>query len=338
MDEKQIAEAMGVTLPPLGGEAAAGLSGPEARLRQESGGQTGESEKAAASAGQTEEPAHAAERAEAESGEEAGQAQLLSAENMGASEGAPTEAELQTEEQRRENAARRRRQEQQEAIDRAVSAALDQERERTKGEWAAFFAKAGLKNSITGAPITSLEEFNQWSQAYDAARLSDDLKEGKLTPEALDRAIAENPAVKRAEEIIRKEEESRRQQEEAAAKARIDAEIAEIHKLDPTVSSMEDLLRMPNARQFYEYVRRGNSFLDAWYLANREKLAEQTAQAAKQQAMSAARSKEHLTATANARGAGAASVPAEDMRMFRLFNPEATEAEIQAYYNKQKKG
>lgn len=325
MDEKDIFEAFGIN--PTGGSEG------------------GKEQEVAAPASQAEAPegesaAPEAERSSKEGQETAGQEQP-DGESAKMGEGQPeTEkqpaAEPQTEEQRRENAAQRRRQEQQEAIDKAVSEALEQERERTKGEWSAFFAKARLKNSITGMPITTLDEFNEWFRAYDAAKLSDDLKEGRLTPEALDKAIAESPAVKRAEEIVRREEEARRQQEEAAAKARIDAEIQEIHKLDPAINSMADLLKMPNARQFYEYVKRGNSFLDAWYLTNREKMAQQTAEAAKQQAMNAARSKDHLKSTANARGAGAASVPAEEMRMFRLFNPDATEAEIQAYYNKQK--
>ena len=326
MDEKDIFEAFGIN------------------PTEESEG--GKEQEVAAPASQAEAPegesaASEAERSPGEGQEDAGREQPggepaeMDEDQPGTEKKQPA-AEPQTEEQRRENAAQRRRQEQQEAIDKAVSEALEQERERTKGEWSAFFAKARLKNSITGMPITTLDEFNEWFRAYDAAKLSDDLKEGRLTPEALDKAIADNPAVKRAEEIVRKEEESRRQQEEAAAKARIDAEIQEIHKLDPAINSMEDLLKMPNARQFYEYVKRGNSFLDAWYLTNREKMTQQTAEAAKQQAMNAARSKDHLKSTANARGAGAASVPAEEMRMFRLFNPDTTEAEIQAYYNKQK--
>ena len=49
-----------------------------------------------------------------------------------------------------------------------------------------------------------------------------------------------------------------------------------------------------------------------------------------------ARSKDHLQATGNARGAGAVSVPKDEMAMYRLLNPNATEAQIQAHYNKHK--
>ena len=56
-----------------------------------------------------------------------------------------------------------------------------------------------------------------------------------------------------------------------------------------------------------------------------------------QQAMNNARGKDHLTGTGTPQGTGAATVPADEMRAFKLFNPTATEAEITAWYNKHKK-
>lgn len=226
-------------------------------------------------------------------------------------------------------------------IDRAVDAALAREREQTQSAWKDFFARAKLKNSFTGEDITTKEQFDAWSADFEAARLERELKEGKLTPETLNKAVAENPAVKKAEELLRRDEAARQAREKEAFDAKVAREIEEIGRMDPGIRSVEDLLKMPDADKFREYVRRGNSFLDAWYLTNRGKMeasaAQAAAQAAKQQALTAARSKDHLSPAGNARGAGAASVPAEDMELFRLMNPDATEAEIQAYYNKNKK-
>lgn len=254
-------------------------------------------------------------------------------------EGEPTEGTGQqlTPEQRKENAAQRRRAEQQAAIDQAVNDALAQERERSKSEWTAFFEKANLKNTLTGQPIKTLEEFNTWAADFETAKLQRDLKAGKLTPEGLEKAISNSPVMQRMKEITERDEAARRESDMAAAKAKIDAELQEIHKLDPSISKTEDLLKMPKAKEFYEYVRKGNSFIDAFYLANRERLEEAAAEAAKQQTMNAARSKDHLHPAGTARGAGASTVPTEEMELFKLLNPEATEAEIQAYYNKSKK-
>ena len=239
-------------------------------------------------------------------------------------------------EQRKEAAAARRRAEQQAAIDEAVQKALREEKDRAKEEMTAFFKRAQLKNTITGEPITTMEEFEAWDKAFSEAKFQRDLKAGKLTPEALEKVIAENPAVKQAQELIRKQEGAARAAEETAAKARIDAELLEIRKLDPTIQSMEDLLHMPTAKEFYSLVQKGNSFLDAFRLANMDQLTARAAEAAKQQAQNLTRSKDHLTATGGQRGGGAVSVPADELRLFQEINPGASEAEIQAYYNKYK--
>lgn len=242
----------------------------------------------------------------------------------------------QTEEQRRENAARRRRAETQAAIDKAVQEAVKAEKDRSKAEMDAFFANAALKNTITGKPITCMEEFNEWKQAFDAAKLQRDLKAGKLTPESLQKAIEQTPAMKQVQQIARRQEEDRRQ-DSVLTQAQVDAELREIHKLDPSIKDVKDLLTMPSAREFYALVRKGNSFLDAFRLANYDRLKAEAAEAARQQAMNNARSKDHLTGSGPQRGQGAAPVPADEMAMFRAINPGATDAEIQAYYNRQKR-
>lgn len=215
--------------------------------------------------------------------------------------------------------------------------AVEDERARTKGQMEAFFARAGMKNTVTGKPITTLEEFDAWQADYEAARLQKDLKAGKLTPEALRSAVEQTPAIqalKKQQEQRAAEDEQRRQ---AEAKARVDAELAEIHKLDPAINTVEDLLSMPDAKAFYDLVRKGNSFLDAYRLANFDRLQAARAEAARQQAMNNARGKDHLTGTGTPQGTGAATVPPDEMQAFKLFNPTATEAEITAWYNKHKK-
>ena len=241
-----------------------------------------------------------------------------------------------TEEQRKEAAAQRRRAETQAAIDKAVEEAVKAEKDRSKAEMDAFFAAAALKNTITGKPINNMEEFNAWKQAFEAAKLQKDLKAGRLTPEALQKVIEQTPAMQQVQQMVQRQDEQQRQQAQEAAQVRVDQEIAEIHKLDPSINTVKDLLTMPKAKEFYALVKKGNSFLDAFRLANFETLAAKRADAARQQAMNNARSKDHLTATGSQRGAGAAQVPPDEMAMFRLLNPGATDAEIQAYYNKQK--
>ena len=250
----------------------------------------------------------------------------------GAAEKAPLTAQ-----QRRENAARRRQQEERERIDAAVREAVEKERRQSADALKGMFAKAGLKNTFTGDPITTMEEFEAYQKQFAGAKLQQDLKAGHLTAEMLDQIISQHPTVKKAEEVIRSSENTRKQREEDAAKARMEAEVAKIHQLDPSISSVRDLLEMPNAQVFYDYVKRGLSLSDAYYLTNREKLEAAQAEAVRQQALNNARGKDHLRATGSGQGSGAVSVPAAEMAMFRLLNPNASEAEILSYYNKHNK-
>ena len=236
-------------------------------------------------------------------------------------------------EQRRENAARRRREETQAAINQA----LNQERERNDQAMKEFFAGAGLKNTLTGAPITSMEEYRNWKKEFDQAKLQQELQSGKLTPEGLAQAIAQNPTIKQAEILVNKARMQAETAEREAMQAKIDAEIGQIHQMDPSVNSVEDLLAMPNADHFRQLVKRGNSFLDAYKLANYDQLTQRAAAAARQQAQNLARSKNHLTAGSQ-QGAGAATVPTRDLEMFRMFNPQASDSAIQEYYNKYRGG
>lgn len=240
-------------------------------------------------------------------------------------------------EQRRQNAARRREQEHQADIDRAVQNALQGERERQKAAYKDFFAKAGMKNTITGQPITTIEEFNAWQDQFGAVKLEQDLKAGKLTPEGLQQALSEHPVIKQAGQIIQQSNQAKEQAQQAQFQAEVDKQLAEIAKMDPSIQTVADLLNMPNAKEFRQLVNQGKTFLEAYKLLNFDSIVSAKAEAAKQQAMANNRGKDHLQGTGNSRGSGAATVPKADMEMYRLLNPNATEAEIQAHYNKYRK-
>lgn len=234
----------------------------------------------------------------------------------------------QTVEERRQNAARRRQQERQAEIDKAVNEAREQERQIAKQQQQDFFKRAKLKNTLDGTDITTIEEFDAWEKEFNQRKLERDLKSGKLTPEDIGPIIEQNETVRAARQIVEREQQ-------AAMQKQIDAELAEINKIDPNIKTTKDLLNMPNSKEFYDLVINNHlSFKDAYFLVNREKVQNAAAVAAKNQAMSNQRGKDHLTGMAGARGAGAASVPADEMKLFRFLNPNATDAEIQAYYNK----
>lgn len=248
--------------------------------------------------------------------------------------GASADKQPLTEQQRRENAARRRQQEQQAAVDKAVAEALQKEREKNAAEMSAFFSKSGLKNTFTGKPITSLEEFRAWEQEAGQKQLERDLKAGKLTPQALEQAIGSHPLMQQARQIIARDAAAAQQRQAAEDQARIDAEIAAIHKVDPSINSPADFQNMPNYPAFKELVDKGYSFEHAHYLVNRERIEASRAEEARQQAMLNARGKEHLAPPASHRGDGALTVPSDVMALYRQLNPGMSDAQIVAHYNK----
>ena len=227
-----------------------------------------------------------------------------------------------THEQRRTNAARRRAQEQQAAVDAAVQA----EQEKTKQMVEQVLSMAGLKNPTTGAPITTLEDFQKWGKETADAKLQQDLRAGKLTRETLDQLISAHPAVQQAQE------QQARQRAEAE-RVRIEGQLAKIAELNPAIKGLGDILAMDTAAAFRENVAKGMDFYDAYRLANMDALAQDKARRAVAASQNNARGKEHLRATGNARGSGAASVPHDQMKLYRMMNPNMTDAQIQAHYN-----
>lgn len=259
-------------------------------------------------------------------------------------EGAEEKPAEMSAEQRRENAARRRQQEQEAAINKAVEDALKAEREKNASTMQKFFREAGMKNTLTGESIENIEQFQAWREKMQEQQLERELSAGKLTKEGLNAAIGTHPAVIEAQKIL---ERTKQQQEEAAANAkaqreaedkkRIEQELANIHKMDASIKTVADLLSMPNADAFREKVNRGYSFEDAFIIVNRERIGKAQAQAAQDAAMTKMRGKDHMVPAAGAKGKGASTVPSDEMALFRMFNPKATEADIIEYYNKYKK-
>lgn len=244
----------------------------------------------------------------------------------------PEDKQHQRTQQDRENAARRRRQEQQQAIQEAVEA----EREKYEAQMKDFFQQAGLKNTFTGKTISSMADFTAWRDEFKQKQVEKDLKAGKLTKETLEGIISENPVIKQAQQLVENNRRQSQQAQRQAAMAQAEKEIQEISKIDPSIKTIDDLLNMDTAQAFTNYVKRGNTFVDAYRLANFDKLTAKRTAAAQQQTINNMRSKEHLTTTKQT-GKGNTVIPADELAMYKAFNPTATEEQIYAYYNAHQK-
>ena len=232
--------------------------------------------------------------------------------------------------ERRRQRNRRIKESQQKLIDEAVSKALKEHQEQTRQIMDAFVVSLGLKNPRDNKPITTLEELNEYQKHKEREQLEKDLQSGKITPEHIRKIVADMP------ELQRPAKEEKAPEEDPQVKAAIEADIKRISELDPSIKSIEDFVKMENHDRFYELVKRGNNFYDAFCLANMDKLVEMKAKAEARKRANLANSKEHMRRKSS-RGQGAVTVPPDVMALYRELMPDATEAEIQKHYNKQLK-
>ena len=235
-------------------------------------------------------------------------------------------------EERKKQAKERR----QRMINEAVQEALTKEREKTgkahEEELAAIFAGAGLIDRYhDNKPVTNMEEFRAWQEAQKTERLNRELKEGRLTPETLQQAIEDSPTV----QGLREKPESK-PAEKPDMEQIVRQELEEIKKLDPSIQSINDITALPTGENFRALVNRGNiSFLEAFKIANFDRI--QTLRAAAQrQAAKNAESKSHMKGI-NASATGGAEISGREMQIYKAMCPWMSEEEIRKDFAKRSK-
>lgn len=269
-----------------------------------------------------------------EAAEPAGEETQEPAPGQESAEGGKERRERQTPEQNAAFAAARRKAEAER--DAAVEKARTDAREEARRTIDEAFRNSGLVNPYTKQPITSKAEYDAYRQRYDAERKASLLKKSGMSDAEFSAFIDGLPEVQQAKAAQRAAEQARRAAMETQAKLRTEEELKEIGKLDPNIRELRDLTTMETYPRFLELVRRGNTLLDAYRLANLDALTSGAAAATRQAAINAVQSKRHMGQTKE-RGAGALRVPEDVRAMYRALNPGATDAEIQAHYNRSHK-
>lgn len=230
-------------------------------------------------------------------------------------------------------AARRKAESERDAAIRKAKEEAQAEAQRTIDE---AFKNSGLTNPYTKKPITTKAEYDEYKARFEAERKASILKKSGMSDAEFSAFVASLPEVREAKQAQAQAEKAQREANEAQAKAQVDEQLKEIGKLNPSIRELKDLAGMETYPKFYELVKKGNTLVDAYRLANFEALTQGTAAEARQAAINNLQGKQHMGQT-QARGTGAVSVPAEVKEMYRMLNPGATDAEIQAHYNRSRK-
>ena len=129
-------------------------------------------------------------------------------------------------------------------------------------------------------------------------------------------------------------EQAAAQQNQKQFEQSVEVELAQIQKLNPKIKSIADILAMDTGKQWASYVQNNNmSYLDAYRLANMDKLMQQTQRAAEAGDQLRKNGKSHLQPP-SARGQGGVEVPKKIRDLYRMGRPNMTDAEIEADYRK----
>ena len=201
----------------------------------------------------------------------------------------------------------------------------------------AMYAKqfGGYNNPETGQPIRSAKDYMDAMAAQERLQARQKLQENNIDPSLIDNLIANSPVVRQAEAQMAELTNMRAQQE-------VERDIAEVLKLDPTLTSKDAIMNDPSFPQVLEKVRSGMRLVDAYKLVNFDRLSSSKTAAARQAVVNQVKGQAHLS---NAAGLTASDtledIPASMLETFRDRFPEKTDKELKALYNqtlKAKKG
>ena len=231
------------------------------------------------------------------------------------------------EENARYAAARRKAEQERDAAIERARADAQAEAQRVLDD---AFRGSGLVNPYTKQPITSKAEFDAYKQAFEQDQRAKILKRSGMNEAQFDAFIQSIPEVRRAKEA---ETAANR----ARAEMKVEAQMAEIRKLNPNIQTVRDLAGMETYPQLYAMVQRGYDLADAYRLANFTELSKREAGAARQSAINAVKSKSHLAPVAERSGTAEIVVPEETKQLYRQLNPGVTDDEIKRHYAKSHK-
>ena len=185
-------------------------------------------------------------------------------------------------------------------------------------------------NPETGQPIRSAEDYFNAMAAQERMNARAQMQASGIDPSLIDNMINNSPVIRQAQEATAELNNIRSQQ-------MLEEDFKEVLKLDPSLTSVEDIVNDPNYAKVVDYCMRvpGVRFTDAYKIVNFDKLSTNASAAAKQQAINQVKSKNHLaTGTAINADSGLEDIPADQIDKFQNAFPGRSAKELKALYNK----
>lgn len=184
-----------------------------------------------------------------------------------------------------------------------------------------------MTNPMTGQPIRNQNDYFAALDAQDELARRQQLEAQGIDTQLLEEMISKNPMVLQAQQLIE------RQQEQENLR-RFEDEMNQIRQFDSNIKTIDDILGSENAQMILDKVQSGYSLVDAYKLANYDRVTAQRADASKQAAINAMRGKGHLTQTGGVtEPSGEVDIPTKELESWRNMFPHASAKELKTKYN-----
>lgn len=233
----------------------------------------------------------------------------------------------------------------QDAAENARQAAMRRQREAQQAQlrqaqidksYADMFS--GRLNPYTGQPIQTQREYEEYVQRYNEEKVKRGqrkaeaaLQEAGIDKSDIDQIISQHPAIRAAQQAAQKAEKAEFEMKRREYEAEFDQELLKIQALDPSIQSVNDLMQGENAAAFLDAVKKGNSLLDSFKLANFDRLSQKRSAAAAQRTRNQINQKGHLQATGQGKGR-TVNIPMETLSMYKEAFPDWSDSQIAKHY------
>lgn len=192
----------------------------------------------------------------------------------------------------------------------------------------------GLTNPETGAPIRGAADYFEALAAQERMQAKEEMQQAGLDPALLDKAIANSPLIRQAEEAIK-------QNTQRESQRMVDEDMQKIIAFDPMVSSANDIVSQSNFIDVVHYCEAhpGMRLADAYKLVNFDRLSSERAKSAEQSAINQARSKNHLTTPSGvSNDDNTVDIPLDQLEKWQEAFPDKSPKDLRKLYNKAKGG
>lgn len=180
----------------------------------------------------------------------------------------------------------------------------------------AEIAALGLCDPNTGKPITDAAGMRAYRDSMAAKRMELAAESKGITADEIKELVELHPDVAAAK--AEREANARAAEENARLEAqnRVNADIAEIGKINPQIKSFADMRSLDRFPQIYEKIKRGYSVIDAYQTEYRDTISDARVREAEQRVRNGNASRAHMQ-TMNAHGEGAKEIPNDEVEVYR---------------------